>query len=211
VKVQDLESFLATADKKGFITPPVYKQTRAAVEKVKVMLESDPDSVALDLRAEGVVEDLFRRYMTKNPNAISPESAGVYINRVRKAVENGGRYLDDPLSYKTTFASGMAGKAAPKTSQSKAKTKSEDKSKNSVSSVAEDLNSVSADRFLASFPLRRDFMLNMHLPKDLNTQEVKRFAFYLLSLCEDFNPVKANVFYQDGAPPYSAIESARND
>ena len=206
MKLTDLESFLGTAGKKGFLTQSVLKQSLTSIEKMREVVNEDPDKQEPDLEKDGVIEDLFRRFMTIRPGELSPESANVYVNRVKKAVDNCARYKQDPLAYKSTFATGSGAAKAPASAKGKeAKraapaAKPSDSPENSGEALA-----AGGDHFLASFPLRKGFMLTTTLPKDLNTAEVKRYAFYLLSLCEDFNPVKSNIFYQDAPPAYSAI------
>ena len=208
MKFSDLESFLTVAGKKGFLTQPVLKQTMAALEKMKTVQAEDPDHPEFDLTKEGIAEELFKRFMTIRPEELSPESANVYVARVKKAVENCAKFTQDPLSYKSTFSAGGAKSNSAPVAAGKDSTKKEKAKTKASAAPAAATPEASIDSFLASFPLRKDFMLAMHLPKDLNTTEVRRLAYYLLSLCEDFNPAgKSDIFYQAAPQQANAIEN----
>jgi len=72
------------------------------------------------------------------------------------------------------------GKSRPATTKAKASP--------TPSPELETASTASSDKFDTNFPLRRDFMIKLNLPSDLKSDEVKRMAYYLLTLCQDFNP-----------------------
>ena len=192
MNIQSVEGFIGTAESKGYVTSSVAKQTRTAIEKMKRIVEPE-ELTSADLQKEGVVEDIFRRFMTKYSNELTSESANVYVARVKKAVDNGARYLADPLSFKSTF--NQAARERSQTTRVENKTK-----KASASEVSSEEQFHTDEFFTTNFPLRKNYMLPIKLPKDLCREEVQRIAYHLLTLCSDFNPAQPNVWHQDGPP-----------
>lgn len=102
MKIIDLESFLKTAETKGYTTGSVARQTKAALEKVKSWLsevgELDTFSVSTDNLGE-----LLTRYMQKYPENLSPGSSKVYISRLSKLIKNYEAFNSSPVTYKPSF------------------------------------------------------------------------------------------------------------
>ncbi len=198
MNIQKTESFISTAEAKGYVTASVAKQTRTALEKMKRIV--DPAEVeSLDLSSEGAVEDAFRRFMTKYAGELTTDSANVYVARVKKAVDNGARYLADPLSFKPTFSQAVRERGQGKPEKIEKRTKEKAPIAEEVSSGENHSSHADSKLFTTNFPLRPDFMLTLRLPRDLTTEEVRRMAYNLLTLCPDFNPFQSNI-WQQGAP-----------
>jgi hypothetical protein len=191
MNLQQLRSFVNTAKKKGYVTASVAKQTHNGIDKIEKISSEDNEPVKLD--SNGAIEEYFSRFMTKHPDELTSDSANVYASRVRKAVENCRLYNQDPLKYQPTFGTKRRSKKV------NGKPKPGKREKDSLN-VAESTPLIegTSDSFDTVYPLRQDYLLPLTLPRDLETQEVRRLAYYLLTVCKDFNPGKGDVWYHQG-------------
>lgn len=197
MEINKLESFLEIAGEKGFLTLPIAKQTKTALEKIKRVIDPQEKN-QWDISEEGRVEELFKRFMTKFPKELSPESATTYLARVKKALEMSERYQRDPLGFKSNLSPKTQKKITRKEIPSDEKNQKMKPNLGSSPFQGKNLGSTNIDSFETVFPLRSDFMLSLSLPKNLNTNEVQRMAYYLLTLCSDFKPGQPNVWQHQG-------------
>ena len=187
-----VRTFINTAEEKGYMTRSVAKQTRAGLEKIAKISAADEHQV--DVGEPSKVDKYFKRYLNKYPGELSTESAKVYSSRVKKGVENCVSFYSDPMKYSPTFGGTRKTSSTP---QTKRKNKfSEEPKDQRPSSKSDSL----VETFDTVYPLRAEYMLPLSLPKDLKSDEVRRFAYYLLTLCRDFNPGKTTNIWSHQGP-----------
>lgn len=204
--IAQLKEFMITMEKQGLATGSVTKQTITALEKAGRVTADDPRKPsAEDFCQNERVKDIFSRFLTKFSGELKPDSAAVYISRVVKAAENFCRYQKDPLGFQPSFS-----KVEVRTNKERKKKDAGNHNeavKPVAATQAAGTEQASGDRFTTVFPLRKNLLLNLNLPNDLKTDEVKRMAYYLLTLCDDFSP--STTVWPQGAPPaVSALTNA---
>lgn len=174
--VAALEEFLRYLGKKGFLTPAVAANRRAAVGKLFDVLQEDEKGDVFALDFDSVVS----RFTNLGKQVYKPGSMQAYISRTRSSVEDFRRYLDDPVNFK------MAMPTMQKPQKLKKKTASE-------SSSAEPPEPESAlDRSTGTkiiresvfpIPIRKDLTVKIYgLPFDMTEAEAKKIANVVMAM-----------------------------
>jgi hypothetical protein len=99
--VDDLQEFLGYLGKKGLITPNNAASKKAAVGKLfSVLTEGERvDVFALD------IDEVVSRFTNLHRQEYKPGSLQAYISRVRGALEDFRRHVDDPVNFRISSAS----------------------------------------------------------------------------------------------------------
>lgn len=165
--------FLEYVAQKGLMAPATARARKAALSKVLGILspEEAQDVTALDL------DELMTRFSHLQGKGYTPQSLVTYKSRVRSALDDFARYVDNPLAFKPSLQS-RERKSAPGKGQAssqeqrKSEPASESGARSSPQSVAGPMSSS-----ILPIPLRADLTIHIQgLPFDLTQAEAKKIA-----------------------------------
>jgi hypothetical protein len=192
VTADGMKDFLNYLSSKGLINPNTVGGIRSACDKIFSALDQDE----CNNLAEIDVDHAVTRFMNKNPNVLSPESATVYKSRVSKAIKLLVDFNANPAGFRVQSPKKMNGNGGEKKPVAESKL-----TKNLTANVTQRSQSSEAGKVNAdedkhqhqnsvslSFPIRPDFMAQFILPKDMTTKEAKKLAAYFEVLAIDFEP-----------------------
>lgn len=193
-----LIQFLDMALSKGLVNTNTGAAWKAAVNKILGDLHDDQEVHQLD------VHDAVIRYNNRFPGDLTPESLKKYEQRAAMAIEQFVKYKTDPMNFKAPSRSVKM--ASNGKDENKKKRLAPDTSK-TVAPAARHLSVIGhpptvvagkpADPGLQiPFPLRLDFVAQIHIPRNLSVEEAKRMSVFIQALGHD-------------APAVSVIEDGK--
>ncbi len=181
-----LARFIEFVVAKGLVHPATAQGWRVATMKV---LEDLSPAEEEDVRRIDV-EATFKNFLNRYPGRLSPASVGEYRRRVHRAIEEFGRWMDDPGSYafRSPVRSGRAEARrrldpAPGTADGAAMG---GPPRPRSGGARQPSNSMALD-----YPLRSDLLAQVVVPRDLTVAEAERMGAFLLTLAVDFRPAPA--------------------
>jgi hypothetical protein len=183
-----LIQFLDMAMSKGLVNTNTGGAWKAAVNKILADLSDDDEVHQLD------VHDAVIRYNNRFPGDLTPESLKKYEQRASMAIEQFVSWKTDPMNYRSPsrgIKSALNGK-----DEGKAKKKSPATAVNLVQPAAANASTTfhtatlpmvkPADPGLQiPFPLRPDFVAQVHIPRNLSVEEAKRLSVFIQALGHD--------------------------
>jgi hypothetical protein len=190
VTADGMKDFLNYLASKGLINPNTVGGIRSACDKIFSALDQDE----CNNLAEIDVDHAVTRFMNKNPNVLSPESATVYKSRVSKAIKLLVDFNANPAGFRVQSPKKINGNVGEKKSFAEYKPTKNLTEKATQRSQSNEASKVNAEedkhqnRVSLSFPIRPDFMAQFILPKDMTTKEAKKLAAYFEVLAIDFEP-----------------------
>jgi hypothetical protein len=187
-----ISSFLAFLSDKGLVPQGASSAMRTACDRVfsALSVEEQQNLAGVD------VDAAVRRFINKNPGALSPASANVYRSRVHRALEMLQRYNSDPAGFKpeqskkqtapTPNDAKPAKNGGSKTQRRQAgNMKSSDGGDAAFTSTSP---SVVTGSVTLTLPLRVDFVAQFIVPRDLTSKEAKRLGAYFATVAIDYEP-----------------------
>lgn len=209
-----LARFIEFVVAKGLVHPATAQGWRVAT--TKVLEELSPEEAADVRRIE--VERTFKDFLNRYPGRLSPASVGEYRRRVTRAIEEFGRWMEDPGSY--AF---RPGSRSPERSRKDARRQSAGNSNGAAGGapgrgapgrgeLQANLAPAPAGPALAEanaplpwparptgphgvitfdYPLRPDLLAHVMVPRDLTVEEARRMGAFLVTLAADFRPSPA--------------------
>ena len=182
-----LNQFLEMSIQKGLVNTNTGGAWKAAVNKILGDLGDDQDVQGVD------VHDAVIRYNNKFPGDLTPESLKKYEQRAGTAIEQFIRYKTDPLNYRSPsrgIKSANVGKSevkpkkrmtteAPKVQAPLVGRTPDFHPGGEVQGKQKDLG------LQFPFPLRPDFVAQVHIPSSFTTEEAKRLSVFILALGHD--------------------------
>ena len=176
-----LARFIEFVVDKGLVHPATAQGWRVATSKV---LEEVPQEGADDVRRIDV-ETVFRAFLNRNPERLSPASVGEYRRRVSRAIEEFVRWVEDPGSY----AFRPAGRAARVEMRSRTPhAASAERAPVERPARAPALLAAGDPGISLEYPLRPDLLAQVVVPRDLTVEEARRMGAFLVTLAVDFRP-----------------------
>ncbi len=194
--LEALNRFLGFVGEKGLVNKATARNWRVAVANLFVDLTPDEEA---DVRKINV-DIAARRFINRQPGAVTPESLTTYRQRATLAVRHFVSYASNPAGYKPTGmkakTNGTNGKSngndkssrKPVVAQTSAASQTSNPGTMVASDPAKDGASVSTN-LPVSFPLRGgDFMVQMVIPRDLTAAEAKKMGKMLIVMAQDSDP-----------------------
>jgi len=183
----NLNQFLEMSIHKGLVNTNTGGAWKAAVNKILGDLGDDQDVQGLD------VHDAVIRYNNKFPGDLTPESLKKYEQRAGTAIEQFIKYKTDPLNYRSPSrgiktANGGKSDVKPKkrVAAELAKVPVIPPAHAPVVNPGGEVLGKQRDSGLQiPFPLRPDFVAQVHIPSSLTTEEAKRLSVFILALGHD--------------------------
>ncbi len=182
-----LQRFLETAERQGFFNANTLGGMKSAVAK---LLE---DTDAEDMRKVDVKVATIR-YHNKHPGDLSPSSLGTYEQRLKRVIEEFGKYNQDPTGYKpfskpvsktTADRPARAGKARK---EDDAVVEAEVISRNTGVLTFDSLARTTPTAMAMEYPIRDNFMAQVILPRGMTSEEARRLCAFIRTLAVDFSP-----------------------
>ena len=173
-----LARFIEFVVAKGLVHPATAQGWRVAT--AKVLEELPPDQVADVRRVD--VPTTFKAFLNRNPGRLSPASVGEYRRRVRRAIEEFVRWVEDPGSYAFRTPA-RSPRIDPRRRLESAATTSphpRPPAMPAAQAAGEDLT--------FEYPLRPDLSAEVKVPRDLTVEEARRMGAFLVTLAVDFKP-----------------------
>jgi hypothetical protein len=181
-----LIQFLDMALSKGLVNTNTGGAWKAAVNKILGDLHDDQEVHELD------IHDAVIRYNNKFPGELTPDSLKKYEQRAKMAIEQFVKYKTDPMNFKTP-SRGI--KATNGKDPDKPKKRPADAPKTAPPGTGGTtltghpptvIVGKPADPGLQiPFPLRQDFVAQIHIPRNLSTEEAKRLSVFIQALGHD--------------------------
>jgi len=187
----NLIQFLDMSMSKGLVNTNTGSAWRAAVNKILGDLADDQDVHQLD------VHDAVIRYNNRFPSELTPESLKKYEQRAAKAIEQFVKWKTDPMNYrapsrgnKATLNAKDEGKAKKKPVMAEPKVVAPAAGHVTPTGHAPNVAvGKPADPGLQiPFPLRLDFVAQIHIPRNLSVDEAKRLSVFIQALGHDAPP-----------------------
>lgn len=180
----ELTSFLDFLSEKGLANTNTVQGMRVAVTKVLVDLSPEEEK---DIRRVDVALAV-RRFVNKNPGALSPNSLAEYQRRVATAIKEFVAYKENPAGY-TGYGGGVSSRTASSRSENSVKTPK--RRQDSAAPNAQPNSPIDAPPTPGglpyNYPLRPDFLVQVVLPRDLKADEAKRLCAFIGTLAVDFS------------------------
>ena len=180
----NLNQFLDMAVLKGLVNTNTGGAWKAAVNKILGDLTDDADVQNID------VHDAVIRYNNKFPGDLTPDSLKKYEQRASMAIEQFVKYKTDPMNYRSPsrgIKSGTGGEAKVKKKPVESKAVAPSGNGAALSGHPPNLHvGKPVDPGLhIPFPLRPDFVAQIHIPRNLSTDEAKRLSVFIQALGHD--------------------------
>jgi hypothetical protein len=186
------KKFLGYLIDKGLLNSNTGGGMRSACEKVFSVLDEDEKQNLNELDVDSAV----RRFVNKNPGALSPDSLAVYSSRVKRVIEMLKRFNSDPAGFKPST------KVRPRPNDVETSPTREGQKKKGVQPSKPDVPNPQSSPEIPSgtetqnrtptvtltFPLRADFVAQFVVPKDLTLKDAKKLAAYFELIAVDFQP-----------------------
>lgn len=187
-----LLSYLDMIASKGLVNSHTAGGMKVAAAK---LLEDAAD--ADDVR-ELDVEGAAIKYHNKHPGDLSPGSLAIYARRLKRAISEFVEYKTNPLAFKprSRITSAKASeKGKPRAARSAESVEPEVLP--SAAGVAIDvvpssptsgMPSATTQTMALPYPLRDNFIAQVVIPRNINTEEARRLCAFIMTLAADFKP-----------------------
>jgi hypothetical protein len=179
-----LMRFLNYIDDKGLVGKQKAQNWRVASPKI---VEFFSDEEKLDVRRADI-DSAFHRFSNKRSSEYTPKTLEEYRRRTVAALSNFVAWASNPSAYRPTAGGGSRRRDSIQVERSQSSEPNERTGVGvAVSAPAQQpLNSALS----FPFPLRDDFLVQLVIPRDLNTEEAKRIGAFVLALARDVGPSK---------------------
>lgn len=177
-----LLKFIDFSIDKGLINAQTGKAWRVATLKLLTDLSETEE---VDVRVVDVAV-AARKLANRDPSALSPNSLTDYRQRVAAAIQEFVSWHSDPAAYKPRGTNGK-----PRVKQSENGVPPQERKiapKKATSEPTVKEVPVTSGGLPLAYPLRRDFLAQVVIPRDLKIEEAKRLGAFLLTLASDFSP-----------------------
>jgi hypothetical protein len=171
--------FLDTVVAKGLMNTNTAGGLKAACTRILDDLADTDDVRKVEVNTAVI------RYNNRNPGTLSPNSLAEYQRRVARAIADFVLWTEDPITFKprTRGASGKNGRKTENSSGGRPAASREEPPSAHVQPSAVALPGLSLN-----YPLRKDFLAQVVIPRDLTAEEARRLGAFLLTLAADFRP-----------------------
>lgn len=180
-----LLGFLDKIREKGEINPTTGQARKTACEAIIKMIDKEEPHTVEWLSDH--LDDLIRRLINKYPNRLTQRSIQTYKSRVIGAISDFLEFQKDPVRWRPKPSRTLHGEGKKSTEKKSAASRNgpEDEQPKSHATGEGD----SSTSMTYQFPLRPGYMLEIrNIPRDLKTEEVYRFACFMVTLAQDFRP-----------------------
>jgi hypothetical protein len=183
-----LLKFLDNSTKQGVINANTAAGRRAAATRLLEDVGSDEDVRNVDVEAAAI------KYHNKHPGELNTDSLRIYKRRLEKLLVDFKSYSTDPLNFK------HRSRGLPKANGTRAKQRTESER---VGSNTANTPETGAMEFVStgatttgsttmalplSYPLRENFMAQVVVPRNINSDEARRLCAFIMTLPADFKP-----------------------
>ncbi len=172
-----LNTFL-TSTAGNLFNPHTASGYRAAIARIFEHIADDADVRSIDLATE------VRRYNNAHPGELSPSTLGQYQRRLEVAIEEFVKFTNDPGKYKGRGRSRVEGGSAKRAEGANTKIAppagAAHIAAGSVGNVRLPTPGLSYE-----FPLRKDFLAQIVVPRDMNGDEARRLCRFVMALAHD--------------------------
>lgn len=129
------------------------------------------------------------RYNNRNSGKLSPPSLLAYQNRLAIVVKEFVAYTANPANYKGRSRGVSASTKRSTDNALGAKRKvTESAADNSPTSKVQATPAMQSAGLSLDFPLRKDFLAQVVVPRDMTSAEANRLSAFVKTLASDFNP-----------------------
>ncbi|MEH6808282.1 MAG: hypothetical protein V7651_05480 [Hyphomonas oceanitis] len=167
--LEGLTRFLDYLGEKGLLNPATASSRKAAASKVFEILSDEEklDVIAVDL------DDAMRRFHNLKGQSYSPGSLATYQSRLKSALEDFEKYLENPLGFRPSTQVRERKAKQPKAEKSEAGDQASSASATQFSTKETGFTSSS----ILPIPIRADLIVRIQgLPFDLTVAEANKLA-----------------------------------
>lgn len=175
--------FVDTVSEQGLVNANTANGWKAACARIFEDLSNDADMRSID------VPTAIKRYHNKHAGTLKPSSLKEYERRLVRCISDFIKYTDEPTAYKPKGRgpSGVGNLTREQKRKPKANEKGPMEPSNTSSTIFPSRPTAIAGLSL-EFPMRADFLAQVLVPRDMKTDEARRFTQFILTLAQDYKP-----------------------
>ena len=179
-----MKRFMTVAVDQGLLNPNTAAGWNAAIACVFEDVGDGDDVRAVD------VATAIKRYHNKHPGELKGTVLAEYQRRVKRVIHDFVKYTDDPTSYKGRGKS----PTDPANNSKTPKKKPAAPASNTIITPGPGTISVTGFPLKVGvgmsldYNLRPDFLAQVVVPRDMNSQEARRLANFIMALATDYQP-----------------------